>query len=91
MRPATEVDRLIRGLSPFPGAWSEHEGTRVKLLRSLPVDQAGEAGTVIDLPLTIACGKESVRILEAQRAGKGASDAEIFVRGYPLKLGDQFQ
>ncbi len=33
-RPAEEVDRLIRGLSPFPGAWCEAAGERVKLLAS---------------------------------------------------------
>ncbi|KPU82319.1 methionyl-tRNA formyltransferase, partial [Marinosulfonomonas sp. PRT-SC04] len=33
-RPAVEVDRLIRGLSPFPGAWCEGEGERLKLLGS---------------------------------------------------------
>ena len=43
-RPAVEVDRLIRGLSPFPGAWSTCGGERVKLLRSRLADGSGRAG-----------------------------------------------
>ena len=40
-RSAVEVDRLIRGLSPFPGAWCEMAGERVKLLRSRVVAGSG--------------------------------------------------
>ena len=39
--PAEEVDRRIRSLSPFPGAWSEVAGARLKLLRSEPVEGTG--------------------------------------------------
>jgi len=90
-KPAVEVDRLIRGLSPFPGAWSEHNETRVKLLRSECSSDTGQPGEIVGLPMTIACGRESVRILDVQRAGRGASTAEMFVRGYPLKGGDRFR
>ncbi|PSL17845.1 methionyl-tRNA formyltransferase [Shimia abyssi] len=89
--PAVEVDRKIRGLSPFPGAWTEIDGQRVKLLSSRLVDRGGAPGTVLDDTLTIACGSGAVQLLTLQRAGKGAQDAETFLRGFPLLPGRQLQ
>ena len=86
--PAIEVDRKIRGLSPFPGAWTEIDGQRVKLLASRLSDGHGDAGTLLDDALTVACGKGAVQLLRLQRAGKGAQEAEVFLRGFPLKKGD---
>lgn len=85
-RPATEVDRLIRGLAPFPGAWTEIGGERVKLLLSERADGTGAPGTVLD-GLTIACGAGAVRILTVQRAGRGAMQADDFLRGTPVPAG----
>ncbi len=82
-RPAVEVDRLIRGLSPFPGAWCEIAGERVKLLRSRLAKGLGAPGTVLE-GLTIACGTGAVEVLEAQRQGKRAMVAEDFLRGMEL-------
>ena len=86
-RSAAEVDRQIRGLSPFPGAWSVIEGERVKFLASCRADGQGEPGEVLDDALTIACGKGAVRPLRLQRAGRGAQDAETFLRGWPVAPG----
>ncbi|MEO3478686.1 methionyl-tRNA formyltransferase [Phaeobacter sp. CAU 1743] len=86
-RPAEEVDRKIRGLSPFPGAWCEIDGQRVKLLASRLADGSGEAGEVLDDALTVACGSGAVELLRLQRAGKGAQDREIFLRGFPVARG----
>lgn len=86
-RPAEEVDRKIRGLSPFPGAWCEIDGQRVKLLVSRLADGSGEAGEVLDDALTVACGSGAVELLRLQRAGKGAQDCEIFLRGFPVAKG----
>ena len=66
-RPAAEVDCHIRGLSPFPGAWFEHGGKRVKALLSRVEDGVGAPGTVLDDALLIACGTGAVRLLRAQR------------------------
>ena len=82
-RPATDVDRLIRGLSPFPGAKCEIGGEQVKLLASRLADGAGEPGQVLD-GLTIACGTGAVEILRAQRPGKRAMEVEDFLRGFDL-------
>ncbi|MDR3509825.1 MAG: methionyl-tRNA formyltransferase, partial [Caulobacteraceae bacterium] len=91
-RPAVEVDRRIRGLSPFPGAWtmapSERGPVRVKLLLSEVEDGKGEPGEVLDDALLIACGEGAVRLLRAQREGKAAQDADVFLRGFPLRAGE---
>jgi hypothetical protein len=68
-RPAVEVDRLIRGLSPFPGAWVDVNGERVKLLRSRLATRQRPPGQVLG-GFTIACGDRAVEITEAQREGK---------------------
>ena len=86
-RPAAEVDRHIRGLSPAPGAWTEIAGRRVKLLASRPAEGGGAAGEVLDDAPTIACAEGAVRILRLQREGRRAQDAEEFLRGTPLPAG----
>ena len=88
-RPAAEVDRLIRGLSPFPGAWCEIGGERVKLLESRVTEGQGVPGTVLDDRLAVACGTGAVRLTRLQRAGKAAQDGETFLRGWPVKAGAQ--
>lgn len=84
---AEDVDRKIRGLSPFPGAYIEVDGVRVKLLRSRLAAGAGAPGEVLDDALTVACGAGAVQLLRLQRAGKGAQDAQEFLRGMPLIKG----
>jgi methionyl-tRNA formyltransferase len=86
-RPAEAVDRQIRGLSPFPGAWTEVEGQRIKLLASRLADGAGQPGEVLDDALRVACGRGAVEILRLQRAGKGPQEREQFLRGMALPAG----
>jgi methionyl-tRNA formyltransferase len=90
-QPAVEVDRKIRGLSPFPGAWCEWDGQRIKLLASKLAEGQGAPGEVLDDDLTVACGEGAVSLLRLQRAGKGAQDAETFLRGVPVAKGQTFQ
>ena len=82
-RPAAEVDRLIRGLAPFPGAWCEIGGERVKLLGSRLVDGEGLPGAVLE-GFVVACGTGAVEITEAQRAGKRAMTATDVLKGLDL-------
>jgi len=86
-RPAAEVDAHIRGLSTFPGAWCEMDGTRIKLLASERAEGAGAPGEVLDEALTVACGSGAVRLLRLQRAGKGAQDAQTFLLGLSVPVG----
>lgn len=90
-RDAVEVDRKIRGLSPFPGAWCMIDGQRVKLLASTLTDGAGAPGEVLSEgaadALKVACGSGAVAITRLQRAGKGAQDAATFLRGFSVARG----
>ena len=100
-RPAAEVDRHVRGLSPFPGAWflapprGEDADTlppvRVKALLSRVEtelgDRTGAPGQTLDDHLLVACGSGSVRLLQVQREGRGVQDLESFVRGFPIPRG----
>ena len=81
--PAPQVDRQIRGLSPFPGAWCMLGGERIKLLRSRLAAGAGAPGTVLQ-GFTIACGTGAVEVLEAQREGKRPMPAAEVLRGLTL-------
>ena len=82
-QPAAVVDRQIRGLSPFPGAWCEINGERVKLLRSRLTEGAGRAGQVLD-GLRVACGDGAVEITLAQREGKRPMSAGDILNGLKL-------
>jgi methionyl-tRNA formyltransferase len=82
-RPAVEVDRLIRGLSPFPGAWTDVNGERVKLLRSRLATGTGAPGQVLH-GFTVACGEGAVEVTEAQREGKRPMLASEVLRGLIL-------
>ena len=86
-RPAAEVDRLIRGLSPFPGAWAEIEGVRVKFLGSRLVEGQGTPGEVLDDALTVACGQGAVQLTRLQKAGREPQMAADFLRGWPIRKG----
>ena len=86
-RGAEEVRNHIHGLSPFPGAWFQARGTRIKVLACEVTDKQGTPGCFIDDRLTIACGSHAVRLLRLQREGKGAMEAEDFLRGFPIAAG----
>jgi len=86
-RPWQQVHDHCRGLSPFPGAWCEIGGARVKVLRTTRGDGSGTPGTVLDERLTIACRDGAVRIVQLQRAGKQGMPADEFLRGTPIEPG----
>lgn len=83
-RSADELDCHIRGLAPFPGAWCEIDGKRVKVHLATPENGSGAPGTVLDDNLLIACGKSALRLLRVQPAGKPKMDAEAFLKGTPV-------
>lgn len=90
-RPAAELRQHIHGLSPFPGAFCLKDDVRLKLLACEVVDGSGQAGELIALPLSIACGDgKALRITRAQRAGKGPMTAGELQRGMQLPLGTLF-
>ncbi|MCQ8186355.1 methionyl-tRNA formyltransferase [Parvularcula maris] len=95
-RPAAEVDRHIRGLSPFPGAHTAMEGVRLKLLMSAmggeSRDAPGTARQTEESHLAVTCGDgREVLVSRLQRSGKQAQSAPDYFRGAPLPLGTVLQ
>jgi len=87
---AGEIDCLIRGLSPAPGAFTEVKGERLKVLYAMPVKDRGQPGEVITDDLTVACGEGALKLLKVQRAGKGVMEARELLKGFPLPHGTKF-
>jgi len=89
-KSAEEIERLIRGLNPWPSAFTFVNGKQLKLWKATVVDKTGEAGTVIDVDknsFIIACGKKALEINELQLEGKKRMAAGDFLRGYQLEAG----
>jgi len=88
-KSAGEIDCHIRGLSPFPGAWTEVNGERLKILYAEPVAGSGKPGVLLDDALTVACGNGALKLLKVQRAGKSVMNAEELLKGFALARGTQ--
>jgi methionyl-tRNA formyltransferase len=89
--PAATLHNLVRGLSPFPGAFFVADlgkgSERVKVLRAEPAQGSGEPGDLLDEQATIACGEGAFRLLLLQRAGRKEVTGEEFLRGVRIKPG----
>lgn len=88
-KPAHEVHNHIRGLSPFPGAWTHHDDVLFKIYRTRLAEGAGMPGEVIEAGarLVIACGNGAVEVLTVQQEGRRRLDAVAFLNGYDLPVG----
>lgn len=89
-KSAREIDCLIRGLSPWPGAFSEIKGERLKILYAEPATGKGAPGEIIDDDLTVACGDGSLRLTKVQRSGAKVMAAEDLLKGFALPKGARF-
>lgn len=84
---AAHVVRCIHALAPFPGAWTEIDGQRVKFLRAEVSDTTGPAGEILDEHMTIGCQNGAIRPLQVQKSGKPAMDTTDFLRGNRVPVG----
>ena len=84
---ASAIDRRIRAFDPWPGTFTTLEGKPFKILAATPVDAIGSPGTVLDAALTIACGSQAIRLTRVQIPGRGATEADAFLRGHPVPPG----
>lgn len=91
-KTATQIDCQVRGMHPWPIAFTTYEGARWKVLRVTPLEEVTEAvpGTVIERTkktLKIACGQQSVLQIERlQPAGKSAQEIQVFLNGAGQKV-----
>jgi methionyl-tRNA formyltransferase len=90
-QPAQDIHNLIRGLSPFPGAFFEMDfgkgPERVKILRTTLAEGTGKPGEILDETPRVACGVGALTLVEAQRAGRGPVSGPEFMRGARLAPG----
>jgi len=86
-RSSAELVRQVQGLAPFPGAWFEHQGERLKLLAAARAQGPGKPGEVLDDRLTIGCGSGAIRPTLIQRAGKKPMGVEELSRGFAIPEG----
>jgi methionyl-tRNA formyltransferase len=86
-QPAERLLRQVRAFNPWPGAFFDLGGERLKVWGAVPVQASGAPGSVLDDRLTVACGEGALRLIRLQRAGGKVLDAESFLRGYPIGKG----
>lgn len=92
-RPAEELDRLVRGVDPWPGAHTMFRGKILKLFRSRTGDVRGRPGQVMGLEnglLHVATGEGSLVLAELQLAGQRRLPADSFWHGQRLQSNDTF-
>ena len=86
-RPAVDLERTIRALSPQPRAWFPFEAATIKTGAASVEAATSAAGTVLDDRLLIACGEGALRLTMVQRPGKAMTDADAFLRGFSIPKG----
>jgi methionyl-tRNA formyltransferase len=87
-KSAAEIDAMVRGLSPWPGAWTEAKGERLKILYAEPVSGRGAPGELIGDDLTVACGDGALKLKQVQRAGSKVMAAEELIKGFSIPKGE---
>jgi methionyl-tRNA formyltransferase len=88
---AEDVHNHIRGLSPYPGAWTMHDDTRLKVYETRRAEGMGAPGTVLEAGdrLLVACGEGAVEVRSIQQPGRQRLDAHDFLNGYAMAEGDR--
>lgn len=86
-RSAAELERQVRAFTPWPGAWFEHDGNRLKVVAAELASGSGAPGTVLDDQLSVACGEGALRLSIVQREGRAPVAAADLLRGYPIAVG----
>jgi methionyl-tRNA formyltransferase len=94
-KPARHVHNFVRGLSPYPCAYTYHQGKLLKIYRTVVAEEesANPAGAaqITDNGLQISTGRGSVLIREIQQEGKKRMGTDEFLRGYQIQNGERFE
>lgn len=95
-KPAAEIERLVRGLNPWPSAYTHYDGKTLKIWSaevSRPEKKASTPGTVSEVGrdfIAVETGQDLLLIRELQLEGKKRMDTASFLRGYALEKGSRF-
>ncbi len=91
--PAEHIFNMVRAFTPWPSAYAEFKGKRVKITKALPVSGSGRPGEVLETKrgLIVATGKEALKLEKLKPEGRKEISGEEFVRGYRVNVGDRFE
>jgi methionyl-tRNA formyltransferase len=92
-RPAEELARQVRGLDPWPGAYTSFQGKNLKVFGAQALPGQGQPGRIMALAdglIHVAAGRDSLALAELQLAGKNRQDAAQFWNGQHLQPGMVF-
>ena len=91
---AQQIERAVRAYNPFPISHANINGVMLKIWQAgWCADKQGEPGNVIAVDkrgITVACGKDALRLETLQRPGGKAQPAAQFLQAMPVKVGDVF-
>lgn len=93
-KTAEELDCMIRGVTPIPGAFAYLNGKMLKIVKAVPVDKKGTIGEVVcadgvgEGSFTVACGEGALKVTSVIPEGKGKMSAGDFIRGRKINIGD---
>ncbi len=91
---AAQLDRVVRGYNPFPGASSTINDTPLRIWQaSIRTGMSGAPGTVLAVEknaLVVACSSDALSLEVLQRPNAKALPAAQFLQGFPIKAGDRF-
>lgn len=95
-KPAKEIEQLIRGLNPWPSAYTRLQGKTLKIWKAEVLlehsqEAPGQITEVTKNSIVVQTGQGRLKILELQLEGKKRMDAASFLRGYALKEGESFR
>lgn len=91
-KSAKELDCFVRGMDPWPSAYTRLSGKTLKLWKVRVVEGSGKAGSVIGIgkeSFTVACGEGAIEVLEVQLEGKKRMSAGDFLKGITLNIGQE--
>jgi methionyl-tRNA formyltransferase len=91
-KPAIEIERLIRGLKPWPGTFTHYKGKVLKILEASVVSSQGQPGTVLEVGkqgLVVACGQDALLIKRVHLEASKPASAYDFILGHRLIPGEK--
>lgn len=88
-KPAAEIERQLRALTPWPGVWCLVGGQRMKVLEANVVNGSGKPGEILDRHLIVACGKDALRLTKVQPQDRKPMDGLSFMNGTHMNVGDK--
>lgn len=93
-KPAQTIDHHIRGLQPWPSAYTHYKGKLLKILEASVVAARGQAGTITDLRkegFVVACAENALLITKVHLEASKATSAYDFLQGHRLQLNDRLE